>query len=609
MNGWSVSHLTNHWINESPFNAILPRMPSTLLEKSLIQFRIRLSRYWLLLLALFPLLVALGCLKFNFSSYEGLRNGYLKLCPCLYKYWEWDQAFFSRATCENGKRFCWFGLIISLNLSFLAFRKFRKTKSSKIIDVSLLKGDAICLAILYAWAAGQWIYGFKTSYPAYDEVFSAVNCAGLHPFQTASYYMLPNNHIFFNLVNHFLGPDPSSRIVTGRILAGIAFAILIPFLFFWLKRKTNSRFYATLFCALMFLQFPVWGFSFQARGYSFLLLCAWVSFITLDKYLKDNYRPTLWLHAACIIIGLWSVPTFLFWEVALLLYFGVSMIAKKRLDWPGVQTHLIAGATVFLVYLPVICFSGLGAILENRYVVSQKNSLVHYLPEFWNAFQSAIQYCFSGFVDDKTKGYQVLFFIPVLLYPFLRRTRIASALNFYLALWLAFTGLEFYIQRFPFMRNMNAHVSFTLAAVLLCGRALLQRILQNRMIWLQRGAIILFCFALGLHYMRFNFDHINDSLYFYQADRRFKVLDETTASLPQESKVWVSDEGFYWEFLCKRHGLQASMCFDRGTATHYIKMETEKLPPSLEGNVEKIRQTDEYEIYRVLSSTTGTSGM
>ena len=35
------------------------------------------------------------------------------------------------------------------------------------------------------------------------------------------------------------------------------------------------------------------------------------------------------------------------------------------------------------------------------------------------------------------------------------------------------------------------------------------------------------------------------------------------------------------------------------SATHYIKMDTEKLPDYLMGRVEKIKQADEYEIYIV----------
>ena len=40
------------------------------------------------------------------------------------------------------------------------------------------------------------------------------------------------------------------------------------------------------------------------------------------------------------------------------------------------------------------------------------------------------------------------------------------------------------------------------------------------------------------------------------------------------------------------------MCL-AASATHYIKMETEKLPDYLNGRVEKLRQVDEYEIYKV----------
>ena len=106
------------------------------------------------------------------------------------------------------------------------------------------------------------------------------------------------------------------------------------------------------------------------------------------------------------------------------------------------------------------------------------------------------------------------------------------------------------------------------------------------------------CAAFAVHFAQFNRQHIHDSLYFYNAETRYKTLHEAIMSLPADARVGVSDEGFYWEFLCQQRGLEASMCLGL-SATHYIKMETEILPAYLTGKVEKIRQADEYEIYKI----------
>jgi hypothetical protein len=298
------------------------------------------------------------------------------------------------------------------------------------------------------------------------------------------------------------------------------------------------------------------------------------------------------------------------------------MLRKRNIDWPAVRAQLIAVAFVFLVFLPVFCFSGAAALMDNGYVRDTGDFFTNFVPNFQVAFRSAIQYCFSGFVDAHDISYVVLFFLPLVLLPFIRKSRAAGSAGFYVIVWVAFCIVELKIQHFPFMRNLIAHASVTLAAVLLACYALIAKALwakkqefQSALTFLLdlRGrswdrwraiqyTVIagtgLICVLLAVHFIRFNRDHVHDSLYFYNADSRYRTLHEAVMTLPAGARVGVSDEGFYWEYLCERRGLTASMCMGP-SATHYIKMDTETLPPYLEGRVEKVRQADEYEIYQV----------
>ena len=105
--------------------------------------------------------------------------------------------------------------------------------------------------------------------------------------------MLPNNHVFFNLLNGTLCHFVDNKVISGRIISGITFAVFIPLLYYWLLNKTKSRYYAAAFCAVMMLQFPVWAFSFQARGYAIYLLCAWAAFISLQHFIAARSKATL----------------------------------------------------------------------------------------------------------------------------------------------------------------------------------------------------------------------------------------------------------------------------------------------------------------------------
>lgn len=563
----------------------------------LFDFRLKLSRWWLTLPIGLLASAIVSTLLYLSAGYKALVLWYLGLFPCIYKHADWSTSFFTPAVKHAGNKYGLVGMVLAFILLIAAIRLFQRSKGFEF-RICCRKVDVWYLVGLFLFGLCIWLYGFFVSYPAYDEVFSAVNCAGMHPFQTASYYMLPNNHIFFNTLNSLLFHFAGNMVLTGRFISGAAFAILIPLLYYWLKSITKSPVYAAIFCAVLMLQFPVWAFSFQARGYSIYLICSWASFILLQRYLKTQRTQDLFFHGLSIVIGFWTVPSFLFWEVSLIVYAVFAMLHRRKIEWTLVKTHFIVGCSVFLAFLPILCFSGEAAILENHYVNAVKVPLAQYWPGFSKVFQSSIQYCFSGFVDAQNWTYIFLFYFPLLALFFVRKTRAGGIVAFSVIVWLVLAGMTLQMQRFPFMRNLTAHCSVTLAAVLLAGHSLLHQVGKRRMIALKTAAITLFCLGMAVHFIRFNRDHIHDSIYFYDVKSRFISLHNAVLKLPENARVGLSDEGFYWEFLCKQRGLKASMCMD--SMTHYIKIENEeKLPDYLRGHVEKILQVDEYEIYAV----------
>jgi hypothetical protein len=163
-------------------------------------------------------------------------------------------------------------------------------------------------------------------------------------------------------------------------------------------------------------------------------------------------------------------------------------------------------------------------------------------------------------------------------------------------------------QTYPFQRNFIAHDSITLAAVLLSCHALLQvvlpeLILPHRLKAVKASIIGLASVALCAHFVRFNRDHIHDSIYFYDVKIGYDVLQDALHAIPEGSKVGLSNEGFYWEFICHNRGLQASMCMGEA-ADYYVKQrEGEELPDYLKGRAEKWKDAEQYEIFKVLPKT------
>src|SRR5207247_1577156 len=109
-------------------------------------------------------------------------------------------------------------------------------------------------------AAGTygWFLGNAAAKPAYDEVFSAQNIAGVHPFQAASYYMLPNNHIFFNLLNGTLFHGATDKVASGRVLSLLCYLGLITALYCWIKKLTGNYLMTCIVTLVLATQFPTW---------------------------------------------------------------------------------------------------------------------------------------------------------------------------------------------------------------------------------------------------------------------------------------------------------------------------------------------------------------
>jgi hypothetical protein len=560
-------------------------------------FRLRLSAYWLLIPLLACVSVIAAGLVYIASTYEGIAQWYRGLHACFYRNFDWQQAFFTPETYSNGKIYAGIAVGIAA-IHAVWFGAMLRRKHSWKLDLQLRDGDHITIIVLWFFQAATWAYGITHCVPGYDEVFSAVNCAGMHPFQCASYYMLPNNHLFFNLLNSFasrLGSDP---LLSARLISGLAAFALTPLLYLWIRTRRVNVVIAALICAVVLLQFPVWAFSFQGRGYALYLLCAWTSFISVQHYFESGNRAAFLPLVLATLIGFWTVPSYLYWEIAVVLYALCGMIRRKKLDGSLITSMLLSAALVFLAFTPVLCFSGLPALAENRYVVAHREELLHYLPAFWSSIGSTVQYTFNAWVEHRNWLYFLCFAVPFVAAPFLFRRRIFSSLFFLWLSWIVLFAFILYSKRYPYPRNQIAHVSIVLVSMLLVCQEFLARIPARPGTW----RTLLFaggCAILSLHFARFNREHIHDSIYHYFADTRYRSIHDAVLRLPAGAVVWVSPEGFYWEYLCKQRGLRASMC-EGDHATHYIYIPNEEpVPPEIRDRYEKVDGADEYDILKI----------
>lgn len=559
---------------------------------------LRRNTVWVAL-ALFAISVVVFSTYYLLHSHTELKADYLTLNPCMYRQPLWELGFFMGATKRVGNLFAMVGIVSAAVLIIWVIRN-RKKLALDPVAMRLSNELRLPLTILLVITIGIWTWGFVTSVPAYDEVFSAVNCANVHPSQTVAFYMLPNNHILYNLVNNLVFHPVVDKVLTGRIISGICHLLLAVILYYWLFKKLGNRWFALLYTTLLLLQFPVWGFSFQGRGYAPYLLCAYLSAISLEAYLAKESRNWLAVHALSVIAGFCIMPSFLFWFAAVSLYvLGYSIWYRK----PGfrlLKAYVIAGVCVYFFYLPGITYSGMDAFTENPYVKMLDISLSDFWREYRGKHNSTIQYSFGGDVDAFNYVYTLLFYLPIAAIPLLIRGHFRFVVVFNVLLWLTFTLLQLKFRHYPFMRNMIAHVSFSLVALLLSLHFMLQWIGERiRFKWILPAGISLFCLAAALHFVRFMNGHVHDSLYMYEAKSGYELPMKTIKRIPKDAEVWCSDQSFYLQYLLQRRGTDAAHCLT-GSQQFFITDRNEGLPPT--AGIQPIDSVLQYVIYQRISA-------
>ena len=234
---------------------------------------------------LFFVLVMGFCAFYVSTGYYHLVSWYTGLNNCFYRHGQWTTDFFSNKTKDAGNLFCIPAFIIALAGAWLMIRKLKAgyKRPTEYLEISLRKADVAVAALLVLLSVVAWFWATTLAFPSNDEVFSAVNCAGLHPFQTVSYYMLPNNHLFYNFINNLLFHFVADKVASGRFLSLLFYLAIVLVTFSWLRGLLKSRWLAFLIVVALALQFPVWGFASQARGYELVTLASWLALSPASK--------------------------------------------------------------------------------------------------------------------------------------------------------------------------------------------------------------------------------------------------------------------------------------------------------------------------------------
>ncbi len=549
----------------------------------------------------FLLPVLVFCIFYLTHSHPYLAAWFRNLHPCFYRSAFWEKDFFTDATKQKGNLLCWLGIIIIGLLVFIVLLRKgahvkRQIKPLAVIKPAdyLLSGSLVVIGIIM-WKFAKWHI-----LPYNDEVFSAVHCADIHPFQTLAYYMLPNNHILFNLLNNVLFPFAKDHWATGRIVSGASFILLLVLLYFWCRQLFGHRLLAFMATLCISVHFQTWGFGAMNRGYELYLLCEWAAFVFLWQYLRRGNTVWLQLFAVCVVAGFFTLPTFLFFYVSLVVAALIVQCYRCSFDMAFFRYNVIAICATFLCYLPALSFSGIGAFTDNEYVKGADLSHSAYMDVLIVKFHEALEYCFTGYTTVHEDVYLLLAAVPVLSLLWLRKRSRVFFGGFFLIMWVTLFLMSWQMKQFPYLRNQIGHMSITYAFIIITICWALQELF--RALRMKRMIFVVFPLFLGLfiyHYIKLTKAKLAEALYHFDINTYAELLILDLRDLPPHATVGCSDESFYLKYIGGKRGFQTNFC-SAGNEAYYITTDGETIPIPITGHYEFRWPRGDFRIYQLI---------
>lgn len=535
------------------------------------------------------------------SGYEKLISWYFSLGSCFYRSQYWTTTFFTHEVKSAGNIYCMVAIVLSTIGLLLGAIKIKHI----FLKIQLSLNTNVCLSsfllalILIAFCIFLWYYGYKNAYPACDEVFSAQNVANVHPFQGVSYYMLPNNHLFYNLLNNIISPVFTNSIFSGRLLSLGFYSGFVIAIFAMAIHLLQHKLAAFAIAVTAACQFFVWGFSFQARGYELYLLCECGLCISLFAWIASNNKNWLFLNVACLAAGYFCMPSFLYLHAAQLLFILVYQVCFKKFQMSFWLWQAAAGSFVFLLYLPALCFSGYNAIGNNIYVapMSQEKTVSDFCQWMFPYFKNYITHIFSD-IHWNNFSLNILFSALPFIMLFSRRKSMYFLFGlFYLILWSLFLIIAIDMKRLPFERNLIGHYSISLIFSLVTIYWLVS-LPKPLPVFIKYGAFCIVTVALTVHFLLTNPVYLKDTLYECDVNAIYLDLNKKLDVIPHGSSIGFSDNGFYCIFMFQQKGGYVTHKCATGNEDYYMKEAWDELPIVIQQNYRLCDSLNDFTIYK-----------
>ncbi|KOY87689.1 hypothetical protein AD998_17520 [bacterium 336/3] len=522
----------------------------------------------------FVLLILLVCVGYQWhcfyvNSYQTILKTYLVNHPDIYRHHLFGKQLFTPKTYQQA--LVW--LLVGFNVTYLLKAFWWHYQTPIISHIQKLSEDfksikKTFMNIFLAHTSTQkkmfiglvgcvlihQIYMYNTIFVAMDESFSWLYFASQGVSVTITHYPVPNNHVFYNLCSSFWNLLIIDDILAIRITALLSFWALWSMCYVYLYRKFNfsTAYVSSIILGLGFSQSV---FSVQARGYMLCTFLIVLAFFCLLEYLEKRTSFYLFIFTIACILGFFTIPVFLFAMIAFYGYLLWQFFQKRHQD--TFQTFFVVGlivmACVFLLYLPILVYSGKNALFGNENVsptsYDSHKFFTYILPI---AFRESIIYVFS---IPKYVAFTGALFVTIAgFYLFKNRKKLHLPLFYekfwsFIAVSLFTAGIVICIMRaFPFYRVWTYYavfLSFMLGIVL---SQWMQTFVNIRLILF---LVLIFIFSFTQFHREIE-DFYEPQSYIHHK----KIEKEIRECIESKKTIHSSEEAFYVRFWLKYHNAE-----------------------------------------------------
>ncbi len=414
--------------------------------------------------------------------------------------------------------------------------------------------------------------------------------------------MLPNNHIGYNVINNVLFSWYGDFVKSGRLMSLIGYVSAMVSVFYFLSSIIKNRLFAFVALIPVALQFHTWGFAAQARSYELLLLCGWVALLAAWQYTNNNKSRHLLIGTAANCLGFILLHSYIYLYLAQLAYIFIHLLSNKKWDTKYIKHQVALTLVVFIWYTPAICFSGLEAFTDNKWVQPLVDNVWDFIPQFNSSFIRFISDCFTAGTGVVASLSYIVFISPVFLL-FTKNNTNRQVGVLYLAVWGSYILYSMVLLLTPFHRTLIIHFSFTIACCAYAFYVFVNYITGYIHTDKLRATAktILFIIPLllyGFYQFSWNTNNVNIALYGYDVNATYKEQTNGLKQIPSGSSVSFSDEAFYFYYIAQKTDYTINKCSPTD-ATYYIKSEQEALPVLNKGVYKYIAGCgDDYSIYK-----------